>query len=79
MTAVLAQVYACFAALGVAGSKDSSAVSPDGLSELQQLFAADLATLVVIQQYTAFRQGEVWQDIQAGFCAAGIQVTQEDR
>jgi hypothetical protein len=72
-------VFACFAALGVAGSKDASAVSPDGLAALQQLPAADLATLAVTQQYTAFRQGEVWQDIQAGFRAEGLQVTQEDR
>lgn len=73
------QVYACFAALGVAGSKDSSSVSQDGLAALQQLPAADLATLAVIQQYTAFRQGEVWQDIRAGFSAEGLQLTQEDR
>jgi hypothetical protein len=72
-------VYACFAALGVAGSKDGSTVSPDGLVALQQLPAADLATLAVIQQYAAFRQGEVWQDIQAGFRAEGLQLTQEDR
>lgn len=73
------QVYACFAALGVAGSKDRSTVSPDGLVALQQLPAADLSTLAVIQQYTAFRQGEVWQDIQEGFRAEGLQLTQEDR
>jgi hypothetical protein len=46
---------------------------------LQQLPATDLATLTVIQQYAAFRQGEVWQDIQAGFRAEGLQLTQEDR
>jgi len=79
MHAMPLQVYACFAALGVAGSRDSSAVSPDGLHALQQLPASDAATLAVIQQYTAFRQGQVWQDIRADFIAAGLQVTQEDR
>lgn len=54
-------------------------MSPDGVAALQQLSAPDLATLTVIQQYAAFRQGEVWQDIQAGFRAQGLQLTQEDR
>ena len=78
-TCVCWQVYACFAALGVAGSKDSSCVSPDGLQALQQLPPPDAASLVVIQQYKAFRQGEVWRDIRADFDGAGLQLTQEDR
>lgn len=72
-------MYACFAALGVAGSKDASAVVPGGLQALEQLPAADAATLLAIHEYMAFRQGEVWQDIRADFDAAGLQLTQEDR
>lgn len=74
------QVYACFAALGVAGTKDSSSVqAPEGIRALQALPLEDAAVLAVIQQYVCFRQGEVWRDISSQLEEEGVQPTQEDR
>lgn len=73
------QVYACFAALGVAGTMESTAVHPEGMAVLRRLPHADAAVMAAIQEYAALREGEAWHEVKAALAAEGVQPTPEDR
>ncbi len=61
---MLLQVYTCLQLVG--------------FSNLSYLSPADSAVLLVIEQYTRFRQGEVWADIKSEFERQGVATTEED-